>query len=213
MVRLLIVDDHPLFRQGLRGWIAESSDFKLVGEARDAEEAMSKVRSTKPDLVLLDLSLPDRSGLDLLMQLRSEMPSLNVLVLSGYPEKDYAIRCLRAGAMGYLAKESAPEELSSAIRKIVRGRKYVSASLADLLATELGGNEGRLPHEGLSDREFQVLCMIGQGKSVTQIAEQLNLSPPTVSTYRTRILEKLKVESTAQLIHYAVLHGLVDKAQ
>jgi DNA-binding NarL/FixJ family response regulator len=211
MIRLLVVDDHPLFRQGLRGWLADATDFKLIAEAIDADEAIEKVRSTRPDLVLLDLSLPGRSGLDVLIQLQAEMPEVKVLVLSGYPEKDYAVRCLRAGAMGYLTKESAPEELNAAIRKIVRGRKYVSASLADMLATELNVSDKRLPHEELSDREFQVLCLLGQGKTVSQIAELLSLSPPTVSTYRARILEKMKMEKTAQLIHYAVSNGLADR--
>jgi DNA-binding NarL/FixJ family response regulator len=211
MVRLFIVDDHPLFRQGLRGWLSESAGFKVVGEATNAEEAMPKIRSSKPDVVLLDISLPGRSGLDLLTQLHIEIPSINVLIISGLPEKDYAVRCLRAGAMGFVTKDGSPEELLAAVQKVARGRKYVSVSLADELAEEIGGGDVRLPHEALSTREFEVLCCFGRGKTVAQIAELLSLSRPTVSTYRTRILEKMKLETTAQLIQYAVRHGLVDR--
>jgi two-component system, NarL family, invasion response regulator UvrY len=210
MIRVLIVDDHPIVRHGLSYELAKASDIKVIDEASDGDEAMAKARSAKPDLVLLDIALPGKNGLEILKQLRAELPRIRVLILSAFPERQYAVRCLKSGAQGYLTKKSASAELITAIRKIMRGKKYVSASLADLLASEVGTDTGRLPHEGLSDREFQVLCLLGQGKTVSQIAEVLSLSLSTINTHRTHILEKMKMESTAQLIRYALDNNLTD---
>jgi len=184
-----------------------------VDEAAGGSEAIAKARSSKPDLVLLDLALPGINGLDVLKQLRVEMPHIRVLILSTYPEKQYAIRCLRNGAQGYLTKESASDELLSAIRKIMRGGKYVSAPLADLLALEIVSRDSQMPHETLSDREFQVLCLIGKGKTVSEIANFLSLSLSTINTYRAHILEKMNLENTAQIIKYVVDNNLADVAE
>jgi DNA-binding NarL/FixJ family response regulator len=213
MVRVLIVDDHPIVRHGLKSVLSGASDVKVVDEAAGGSEAIAKARSSKPDLVLLDLALPGINGLDVLKQLRVEMPHIRVLILSTYPEKQYAIRCLRNGAQGYLTKESASDELLSAIRKIMRGGKYVSAPLADLLALEIVSRDSQMPHETLSDREFQVLCLIGKGKTVSEIANFLSLSLSTINTYRAHILEKMNLENTAQIIKYVVDNNLADVAE
>ncbi|MGA9405883.1 MAG: response regulator transcription factor [Bacteroidota bacterium] len=210
MVRVLIVDDHPIVRHGLVSELSRASDVKVVDEAADGSEAISKARSSKPDLVLLDIALPGKNGLEVLKQLRAEMPHVRILILSSYPEKQYAVRCLKNGAQGYLTKESASEELLSAIRKIMRGGKYVSASLADLLVSEIGSGGSHMPHEILSDREFQVLCLLGEGKTVSQIASILSLSLSTINTYRSHILEKMNLENTAQIIRYVVDNNLSD---
>jgi two-component system, NarL family, invasion response regulator UvrY len=213
MVRILIVDDHPIVRHGLKSELSRASDVKVVDEAADGNEAIAKARSSKPDLVLLDLALPGKTGLEVLKQLRAEMPHIRVLILSTYPEKQYAVRCLKNGAQGYLTKASASEELLSAIRKVMRGGKYVSASLADLLAAEIVSDGSKLPHETLSDREFQVLCLLGKGKTVSQIASDLSLSLSTINTYRAHILEKMNLENTAQIIRYVVDNNLADVAE
>ncbi|MGA7160827.1 MAG: response regulator transcription factor [Bacteroidota bacterium] len=213
MVRVLIVDDHPIVRHGLKSELARASDVKVVDEAGDGSEAITKARSLKPDLVLLDIALPGKNGLEVLKQLRTEMPHIRVLILSTYPEKQYAVRCLKNGAQGYLTKESASEELLSAIRKVMRGGKYVSASLADLLASEIGSEGSHMPHEILSDREFHVLCLLGEGKTVSQIASILSLSLSTINTYRAHILKKMNLENTAQIIRYVVDNNLSDVAE
>lgn len=211
--RILIVDDHPFVRQGLKAALSKSIEVEVVEEASDGDEAILKARSQKPDLVLLDISLPGKNGLEVLKQLQAEMPQVNVLILSTFPEKQYAVRCFANGARGYLTKKSASDELLLAIRKITQGGKYVSASLADLLADHIGTDPKRLPHERLSDREFQVLCLIGQGQTVSQVAKTLSLSLSTVNTYRGHILEKMKMETTAQLIHYVLENNLVESPQ
>ncbi len=211
MTKILIVDDHPIVRQGLRSALMEHAEMQIVGEASDGDEALIRVRASKPDVVLLDISMPGRSGLEVLSQIHAERPSTKVLILSTFPEKQYAVRCLRSGAAGYLTKESASEELITAIRHVAKGRRYVSASLAELLATEIDSDQNKLPHERLSGREFEVLCLIGRGKSVSQIAELLSLSLPTISTYRSRILGKMEMDSTAQLVHYVLENKLVDR--
>ncbi len=213
MVRILIVDDHPIVRHGLKAELTKTSDVKVVDEAADGSEAIIKARYSKPDLVLLDIGLPGKNGLEVLKQLRSEMPHIRVLILSTYPEKQYAVRCLKSGAQGYLTKESASEELLSAIRKVMRGGKYVSASLADLLASEIGSDASHMPHESLSDREFQVLCLLGSGKTVSQIATTLSLSLSSINTYRAHILRKMSLENTAQIIRYVVDNNLSDVAE
>jgi len=208
--RILIVDDHPFVRQGLKAALAGSVEFEAADEAADGEEAILKTRSMKPDIVLLDISLPGKNGFEVLKQLQAEMPQVKILILSTFPEKQYAVRCFANGARGYLTKQSASDELLTALRKITHGGKYVSASMADLLADELDANASRPLHERLSDREFQVLCLLGQGKTVSQAAQALSLSLSTINTYRAHILKKMKMETTAQLIRYVLDNNLVE---
>ncbi len=209
-IRVLIADDHPLIRRGLRDILGQDTGMQVTAEAANAAEALQAVRRGGVDVVLMDITMPGRSGVDGLKDIKSEFPSIPVLMLSIHPEDQYALRVLKAGASGYLTKESAPEELVSAIQKVVSGGRYVSPSLAERLAAEIGGGGGRPAHELLSDREYEVLCQIGRGKSVSQIAGEMSLSVKTVSTYRARILEKLGLEHTADLIRYAIEKGLVD---
>jgi len=210
MIRVLIADDHPIVREGLKQIIAETPDMVVANEASNAQEVLDKVWENDYSVVLLDISMPGRSGLDILKQLKSERPELPVLILSVHPEEQYAVRVLRAGASGYLTKESAPDELIAAIRKVSLGRKYVSSSLAEKLAFDLEIEAEKPLHETLSDREYQVLCMIAQGKTVKEIAEELSLSVKTISTYRSRILEKMRMNNNAQLTHYAIKNRLVE---
>ncbi len=210
MVRVLIVDDHPLVRSGLVAELTKASDINIAGEAADGNEALQRARTLKPDLILLDIALPGKNGLEVLKDLQAEMPETKVLVLSGFPERQYAIRCLKSGAKGYLTKDTASAELIIAIRRVMKGGKFISASLAELLAGELGSDPKKLPHEELSDREFEILCLIGQGNTVSGIAEILSLSVSTVNTYRSRILSKMNLETTAQLIRYALDNDLTS---
>jgi DNA-binding NarL/FixJ family response regulator len=210
MIRALIADDHAVVRQGLKQILGDTPEMVVAGEATTGQEVLDKVRAETWDVVVLDISMPDRSGLDVLKQLRSERPKLPVLVLSMHSEDQYAVRVLKAGASGYLTKDSAPDELVKAIRKVVSGGTYVSSFLAEKLAFEIGTDSSRLPHETLSDREFQVLRLIAAGKSVTEIAAELCLSVKTVSTYRARMLEKMNLGTTAELIHYAMQNHLID---
>jgi two-component system, NarL family, invasion response regulator UvrY len=209
MIRVLIADDHPLIRRGLREIVSEQNEMEVGGEAGNAPEVLDLVRKQQWDVVLLDITMPGRSGLEALRDIKIEKPELPVLMLSIHPEDQYALRALRAGASGYLTKESAPEELVRAIQKVVKGGKYVSVSLAERLADELGGG-GKAPHELLSDREYEVLCGLGRWKTVSQLADEMSLSVKTISTYRTRILEKLHLQTTADLIRYAQEHNLVE---
>lgn len=210
MLRILIADDHPIVRQGLRQIITETSDMVVADEASNGWEALSKVRTSYYDVVLLDISMPGLYGLDIIRQLKNERPGLPVLILSIHPEEQYAVRAFRAGASGYLTKESAPDELLAAIQKVSIGGKYVSSSLAEKLASDLETGAEQLPHETLSDREYQVMCMIAVGKTVTKIAEELSLSAQTVSTYRSRILGKMRMRNSAELTYYAIKNRLVD---
>jgi len=211
MIKVLIVDDHTIVREGLRQILEDTSDIAVTGEASSAQEVVNKVKTNNFDIVLLDISLPGRSGLDVLKQLKSIKPDLPVLVLSMHPEEQYAIRSLRAKASGYLTKESASDELIKAIRKVAQGRKYITSSLAEKLAFELeDSSSGSSSHEILSDREYQVMCMIASGKRIKEIADALSLSVKTISTYRTRILKKMNMRNNSQLIHYAIKTGLVD---
>jgi len=210
MLRVIIADDHPIVRQGLRQVVAETSDIVVADEASNGWEVLNKVRASYYDVVLLDITMPGRDGVDILKQLKSERPGLPVLILSIHLEEQYAVRALRAGASGYLTKESAPDELVAAIRKVSMGGKYVSSSLAEKLASDLKNNSAQLLHNSLSDREYQVMCMIASGKTVTGIAEELSLSVKTISTYRSRILEKMKMKSNAELTSYAIKNRLVD---
>ena len=210
MIQILIADDHPIVREGLKQILEETPDMLVADEAGNAQEVLDKVWKNDYDVLLLDISMPGRSGLDIIKELKSAKPNLRVLVLSVHPEEQYAVRVLKAGASGYLTKESDPDELIAAIRKVSQGRKYVSASLAEKLAFELGMDTERPPHETLSDREYQVLCMIASGKPVKEIAKELSLSVKTVSTYRSRILEKMNMKNNAELTRYAIKHELVD---
>ena len=210
MLRVLIADDHVVVRQGLKQILGGTPELLVAGEATNGQEVLDKVRAEVWDVVVLDISMPDRSGLDILKQLRSERPELPVLVLSMHSEDQYAVRVLKAGANGYLTKDSAPDELVKAIRKVVSGGTYVSSFLAEKLAFEIGTDSSRLPHETLSDREFQVLRLIAAGESVTEIAAELYLSVKTVSTYRARLLQKMNLTTNAELIHYAMHNHLID---
>ena len=210
MIKVVVVDDHAVVREGLKRIVSESGGMTVTGEAADGHEAMRVIKSEPCDVVLLDITMPNKSGLDVLKELHTESPRLPVLVLSMHPEDQYAVRVLRAGAAGYVTKESAPAKLVQAIRKVVRGGKYVSPSLAERLVFDLGADKDKAPHELLSDREYQVLCLISSGKTVTQIANELALSIKTVSTYRVRILEKLKMKNNAEMTRYAIQEGLVD---
>jgi two-component system, NarL family, invasion response regulator UvrY len=209
-MNIIIADDHTVVRQGLKQILAAETDMRVVGEAKDFAETLEVVGKLDWDVLVLDYSMPGGNGLRVLKEIKQAYPGRPVLILSMHPEDAIAISALRAGAAGYIGKECASEELTVAIRKAVSGKKYVSASLAEKLALELeGGSEG-LPHETLSDREYRVMWMMASGKSITHIAEELALSPNTVSTYRVRILKKLKVENNADLVRYAVKHGLVE---
>ncbi|MCX5839188.1 MAG: response regulator transcription factor [Deltaproteobacteria bacterium] len=208
MIRVIIVDDHPVVRRGLKQIIAAEQDMQVVGEAENAREALRVIRETACDAVVLDINLPDASGLDVLSQLKSEHPTLPVLIMSFHDEKPYALRVLKAGASGYLMKNSIPEELIKAIRKITSGGKYISPSFAETLASELTSLETPL-HEKLSNREFQILCLIASGKSLKEIGEALFISGKTVSTYRARILEKMGMSNNSDLARYALEHHLI----
>ncbi len=210
MIRLVIADDHPIVREGIKRIVADSPNMRVVGEAIDGEEALAKTRTAGADVLLLDISMPGPGFLDTMRRLRTEQPALPVLVLSIHPEDHYAVRALRAGAAGYLTKDRSPEELATAIQQVYAGGKYVTSSLAEKLAFELQPGAEKQPHETLSDREYQVLRLLSSGKSVKEIASMLVLSPKTVSTYRMRILEKMKLRNNAELIRYAIQNGLVD---
>jgi len=208
MIRILIGDDHAIVRRGLKQIVEESSEM-VVDEAKNGKEVLEKTDKKDYDILILDISLPDRSGLDILKHLRVVKPDLPILILSIHPEDQYALRVLRAGAAGYLSKDSAPDELVSAIHKVSRGGKYITTSIAEKLVFYLDKTTGKPPHEILSDREFQVMCMIASGKTVGEIAEGLCLSVKTISTYRTRILGKMSLKNNAEITHYAIKNQLV----
>jgi DNA-binding NarL/FixJ family response regulator len=210
VIRILIADDHPILRRGLADILSRAFEGAICDEAGNAQEVVSKVQSQDWDLVVLDVTMPGRSGLDVLRDLKGLRPELPVLVLSMHPEDQLGKRALKAGASGYMNKESAPEELIKAVRKVLAGGIYVSPVLAERLARDLNEDSERPLHETLSDREFEVLRLIGSGMTTTQIAEVLHLSMPTVSTYRTRMLEKMNMRTTADLIKYALRNRLVD---
>lgn len=210
MIRVLIADDHPIVREGLKQILSETDDILVVDEAANGQEVLSLAWNNNYDVVLLDISMPGRDGLEVLRELKHQKPKLPVLILSMYPEEHYAIRVLRGGAAGYLTKSSAPDELISAIRKVAAGRKYISSSLAERLTYELDRDAERPVHESLSDREYQVMNMIASGKTIKEIADELCLSVKTVSTYRSRILEKMNMKNNAEIVLYAVQNKLVD---
>lgn len=210
MIRILIADDHAIVRQGLRQTVAEEPDMVVAGEAQNAQETLKLVREQEWDVVVMDITMPGRSGLDLLIELKHERPNLPVLILSMHSEEQFAVRALKSRASGYITKQSAPKELVKAIRKVYRGGKYVSPALAETLASELGSDAGKVAHEKLSEREYQILRMIAAGKTPKEIAAELNLSEKTVATYRVRLLEKMHMKRNAELIRYAVENRLVD---
>jgi len=208
-LRVLIADDHPVVRQGLKQMLAAEPDLAVVGEAKNGQEVIELSRDHAWDVAIVDYNMPGKAGIELIKELRQRFPERPVLVLSMYPEDRYAVRALKAGAAGYLTKESAPEELVTAIRKVARGGRFVTPAVGERLAQELAGGDRSL-HEKLSDREFQIMWMIASGKTVGDIAQQFFLSPNTVSTYRKRILRKLSLNNNAELMRYALLHDLVD---
>ncbi len=210
MIRILVADDHPIVRIGMKHIIEKDPGMIVADEASNGREVLNKVSKDCFDVVLLDISMPGRGGLDVLEQIKVEKPNLPVLILSMHSEKQYAIRALKIGAAGYLTKESAPKELITAIRKISQGEKYISSSLAAILVSYLETDREKQPHETLSNREYQVMCMIASGKKLTEIAEELSLSVKTVGTYRARTLEKMKVKNNVELSHYVMLNHLLD---
>jgi DNA-binding NarL/FixJ family response regulator len=210
MLKVLIADDHAIVRRGLIEILLHELKDPICGEAENAQQVLAQVRSQTWDLVILDVSMPGRSGIDVLSDVKREQPKLPVLVLSMHPEDQYGKRVLKAGASGYMNKNSAPEELIKAIRKVLAGGRYVSPALAEKLALDLSEDLAHLPHEALSDREFEVLRMIASGKTISLIAQELHLSAATISTYRARILEKMKMTTTAELMRYAFQNHLVE---
>lgn len=209
-LRMLVVDDHPVVRRGLIQTLTEAFPAVHLGEAANAQEAMQQIWNGEWDVVLLDVSMPGRSGLDVLKEVRQERQKLPVLVLSMYPEDEFALRVLQNGAAGYLTKQTAPQELVAAVKKVLGGGRYISAAVAEKLAEHLDRDIEKAPHHLLSDREYQVMCMLASGKTVKEIGAELSLSIKTISTYRSRILEKMLVKNNAELMRYAVEHELVD---
>jgi DNA-binding NarL/FixJ family response regulator len=208
MIRVLIVDDHAIVRQGLRRILDEASGMEVGAEAANGVEALNKLRSEKFDVVLLDISMPEKNGFDTTKQILEGNIGTKVLILSMYPEDQYAVRLMKAGASGYMTKDTAPEQLVDAIRKVAAGKKHISPSLAELLLIDCSTDSSKPSHELLSNREYQVLRLLGSGKKVSEIAEDLSLSVKTVSTYRTHILEKMKVKNNAELTFYVIQNGL-----
>ena len=210
LIRVLIADDHAIVREGLKQILADTKDIIVAGAAENGLDAVKLARSVEADVLLLDISMPDRSGIEVLKQIRKEYPAIAVLMLSMHREDQYAIRSLKAGASGYLNKQSAPAELVNAIRQVASGRKYISTELAQELANQVGDDREIPAHETLSDREYQTLTMIASGKTVTDIANELVLSVKTISMYRSRLLQKMKLRHNAELTHYAIRNHLVD---
>ena len=209
-IRVFIADDHAIVREGLKQILAEMPDIIVAGEAENGLDAIKLFRKAKCSVMLLDISMPDRSGIDVLKQVKKENPEIAVLMLSMHREDQYAIRSLKAGAAGYLTKQSAPRELVTAIRQVATGQKYVSAALAQELASSIGDDHETALHDTLSDREYQTLTMIASGKTVSTIAEELSLSVKTISEYRARLLVKMKLKNSAELTHYAIKNQLVE---
>ena len=210
MIKVMLVDDHPVVRQGIRLILSANGEIDVIAEAANAAEAVQKIRNQELDLVVLDLNLPDQNGFWVLAELQRSHPTLPVLVLSIQPEEHMAVRALKAGARGFLNKESAPEELAKAVRTVADGKRYISPRLAEWLAVDVSGHRESLPHERLSDREYQVMCLLASGRSISEIAAQLNRSANTISTYRTRIMQKMAIENNAGLTEYALNHQLIN---
>lgn len=210
MIRIVIVDDHAIVRAGLRQYFSEQVDLRVTGEAATGREAMELMRGGDVDVMVMDLSMPDQSGVDTLAAIKARQPDLPVLILSGYPEAHYATTLLKQGASGYLNKECDPEEIVKAIRTVFRGRKYITPAVAELLAEGLGGDLNKLPHEQLSEREFQVFLRLAKGETIGHMADSMALSVKTVSTYRTRVMEKMRLSSNSDLTYYALKNGLIQ---
>ena len=210
MIKIIIADDHAIVRKGLKQILEDTMEMNVADEAGNGTELMDKLRKQSFDVVILDITMPGRSGLDVLKDIKVEFPKLPVLVLSVHREEQYAVRTLKSGAAGYINKKSAPDELIEAIRIVSTGRKYISHSVADTLVTSLEPNADKPLHELLSDREYQVLCMIASGKSVSTISRELNLSVKTISTFRSHILRKMNMKDHAEMTHYAIKNQLVD---
>ena len=210
MIRIVIADDHAIVRQGLKKILDENPDMKVVAEHVNGADALRWIRANGCDVALLDIAMPGLNGIDVLKQLHEEKPKLPILILSIYPEEQYAVRLIKAGAAGYLTKESAPEIVTEAVRRVAAGKKYISATVAEMLANELGEQEGKQPHETLSDREFQIFLLLAAARTVSEIAASLSVSVKTVSTYRTRILEKMQLRNNAELMRYAVEKHLME---
>src|ERR1700757_1186721 len=210
MARVLIADDHAMIRAGLRRWLEQDRSVEAVGEACSGAETLQQLREGSWDLVVLDINMPDRSGIDILRHIRSGHPDTRVLVISGFSEKQYAINVLRAGASGYLAKDQAPEEFMRAVHTVLAGRRFVSATLSEMLISALDEPTDQPLHASLSQREFQILCKLAVGRSVSEIAQELCISVKTVSTYRARILEKMNFSTNADLTAYALRNGLMQ---
>ncbi|HEU4645622.1 MAG TPA: response regulator transcription factor [Burkholderiales bacterium] len=209
-MKILIADDHPIVRHGVKQVLAEDPDMEIVAEARDGDEALRLARERDWDVAILDFSMPGRSGFDLLADLRREFPARPVIILSIHAEQMHAARVLRAGGAGYLNKSSAPQELARAVRKVAAGGRYVSAALAELLANDVAGDPSRALHEQLSDREYRVMWLLASGRQINEIARDMQLRPSTVSTYRTRVFQKLHLRNNAELVQYAVRNQLVE---
>lgn len=209
LIRVIIVDDHAVVRKGISQILEATEDIIVTDEASSGDELLAKIQNYKYDVVLLDISMPGKDGLITLREIKQNKPDLPVIIFTVYPEEQYAIRVLKAGAAGYINKQTEPQEIITAIRRVVEGKKYISPSLADILATNVSSESKAPLHEILSDREFQVMCYIASGKTITTIANELGLSVNTISTYRIRILEKLKMKTNAELTHYAIKNGLV----
>jgi DNA-binding NarL/FixJ family response regulator len=212
MIRVVIADDHTIVREGLRQLLQASVDFDIVSEARDGHEVMQRVRELDFDVLLLDMSMPGKSGMELIKQVKSERPRLRILVLSMHQEHQYAVRAIKAGASGYLTKESASSQLAAAIRKVACGGAFISAEVAEQLALGAMPQAEGLPHTALSDREYQVFRLLVSGRTVSSIGEQLNLSVKTVSTHKARLMEKMGVANQTELVHYAIRHRLIDES-
>ncbi|PXW97013.1 LuxR family two component transcriptional regulator [Sphaerotilus hippei] len=210
MIRIAIVDDHAIVRTGLRQFFSEQVDLRVTGEAATGREALDLVRAGDIDVMVMDLSMPDQSGVDALAAIKARAPALPVLILSGFPEAHYATTLLRQGASGYLNKECDPEEIVKAIRTVFRGRRYITPAVAELLADGLSGDVDKPPHEQLSEREFQVFLRLARGETISHMADSMSLSVKTVSTYRTRVMDKMKLSSNSDLTYYALKNGLIQ---
>lgn len=210
MIKVIIADDHPVVRRGLKQILAEEPDIAVVGEANNSQELFKQIANQSCDVVVLDITMPGRDGLEALKELRRERPKLPVLILSIHPEDQFGLRVLKAGAAGYMTKETAPDELVKAVRKVFAGGKYLSPTLAEKIAFDLDRDILKPPHETLSDREYVVMCLLASGKTVSEVSRELSLSVKTVSTHRSHILEKMKMKTNAELTHYAIKNRLVD---
>jgi two-component system invasion response regulator UvrY len=210
MIKIIIADDHSVVREGVKHILSESLDAVFTGEAGNSQELLEEINKKNYDLILLDIAMPGRDGLETLKEIKTLKPKMPVLILSMFPEEQYAMRALKSGASGYLTKDSIPDELIKAVKKVLRGGKYVSSSFSEKLLLSLDHDTEKMPHEALSNREYQVMKMIASGKTLKEISDELFLSVKTISTYRARILEKMEMENNAEIIHYAVKNKLID---